>query len=241
MSLSPSEFINELREAVISHPAVRHPFLQELSTGGFNKIDDVIRDYSHQYSFYSGWFPEYVQSVIDSTDDPRIIHPLAENLAEELGLDDTDSNDIPHTELYKTFKKDIGIDAEFENENPMCLTVSLWRELFLQKCKSENTAVGVAAIGLATEFIVPHFYPFIIDALEKHSSFPNECSFFFRLHVECDEGHAEEALEVAAYLAQDDVNREALTFGAISALNLRKAFLDNQLIRAREIAERSTI
>ena len=53
--------------------------------------------------------------------------------------------------------------------------------------------------------------------------------------------HAEEALDVAAYLAQDDVNREALTFGAISALNLRKAFLDNQLIKAQEIGERSSV
>lgn len=238
MSLSPAQFVNELRERVLSHKAVRHPFLQKLSTGDFKKIDDVIRDYSHQYSFYSQWFPEYVQSVIDTTDDPLIIHPLAENLAEELGTDDADENNVPHTELYKMFKKDIGIDAEFENQNPMCLTVSLWRELFLQKCKSKSTAVGVSAVGLATEFIVPHFYPYIIDALEKHSSFPNKCSFFFRLHVECDEGHAEEAIEVATYLAEDNINREAMTFGAISALNLRNAFLDNQLNRAREIEGR---
>ena len=162
---------------MISHPAVRHPFLQQLSTGGFNQIDDVIAIILINIHSTLAGFLNMFRVLLTAQMILEVV-PIAENLAEELGLDDTDSNNIPHRRLYKTFKKDIGIDAEFENENPMCLTVSLWRELFLQKCKSENTAVGVAAIGLATEFIVPHFYPFIIDALEKHSSFPNECSFF---------------------------------------------------------------
>lgn len=229
------EFVHELEVEVLSHPVLKHPFLVTLANGGFNNTDDVIRDYAHQYSFYSRWFPEYVKSVMATTDDENVLQPLQENLDEELGTAEDDDNNIPHTELFKTFKSDIGIDKSFEDKNEMCLTVGTWRELFLQKCKSKNTAIGVGAISLATEFIVPHFYPFIIDGIEKHSSFDNSSSFFFRLHVECDEEHAREAIEVAKYLCDTPENREAIRFGVFSSLSLRHAFFDNQLARANAI------
>lgn len=229
---TPSEFVNELEKEVLNHPVLNHPFLVKLANGEFNNTDAVIRDYAHQYSFYSRWFPDYVKSVMATTDDKNILHPLQENLDEELGTADGDDNDIPHTKLFKTFKTDIGIDSDYEANNKMCLTVGTWRELFLQKCRSETTAIGVGAIGLATEFIVPHFYPYIIDGIEKHSSFDKSSSFFFRLHVECDEEHAREAIEVAKYLCDSAENREALRFGVFSSLSLRNAFFDNQLSRS---------
>ena len=130
----------------------------------------------------------------------------------------------------------IGIDEEYIRQNEMSFTVGIWRDLFLQKCLSGNTSVGIGAISLATEYIVPHFYPSIISCIENHTSFEDDASFFFRLHVECDEHHAEEAIDVAKYLAdKSPQNREALRFGVLSALNLRASFWDNQLSRAIEL------
>ena len=229
-----SDFISELEREVLSHPAVHHPYLKMLGSGEFNDMDSAIRDYAHQYSFYSQLFPEYVKAVIDTTSDPIIIEPLQENLDEELGTGAHGDSKAgtPHTVLFAEFKRSIGIDQAYVENNQMSLTAQIWRQLFLEKCKSSVTAVGVGAISLATEYIVPHFYPYIVDAIEKHSTFDNSTSFFFRLHVDCDEGHAEEAIKVAEYLSQDTDNREALRFGVFSALNLRHAFYDSQLGRA---------
>ncbi len=226
---SAEEFISILTKEVKAHPAVNHEYLKRLSNGDFKDIYAALRDYAHQYSFYSMWFPEYISSVISSTKDKNIIDPLNHNLEEELG--DEESNFIPHTKLFANFKSSIGIDEKYKKENPMSLTVKIWRELFLQKCKSETTAIGVGAISVATEYIVPDIYPHIISCIENHTEFGRDESFFFRLHVECDVKHAEEAIEVAKYLCDDPVNREAIRFGVFSALNLRNSFWDNQLAR----------
>ncbi len=227
---TPDDFINVLTEEVKNHSAVNHEYLKRLGNGDFKNNYEALRDYAHQYSFYSMWFPEYIRSVIGSTNDKNIIEPLNDNLQEELG--DEESNHIPHTELFADFKSKIGIDDEYKMNNPMSLTVKIWRELFLQKCKSDTTAIGVGAISVATEYIVPDIYPYIISCIENHTDFGKEESFFFRLHVECDVEHANEAIEVAKYLCSDPINREAIRFGVFSSLNLRNSFWDNQLARS---------
>ena len=231
---STDDFVNVLSEEVLAHPVVNHEYLTRLAEGDFKDNVAALKDYAHQYSFYSMLFPEYVKSVMDSTNDPMVIEPLEENLVEELGDENaTESAERPHTEIFREFKGMIGIDDDYKQAHEMSLTVGLWRDLFLQKCKSKNTAVGVGAISLATEYIVPHFYPHIINCIENHTPFGKDESFFFRLHVDCDEQHAEDAIDVAKYLSNLDIkNREALRFGVFSSINLRHAFWDNQLARA---------
>ncbi len=223
-------FVNALKDEVLSHECLNHEYLEKLNSGEFKNIDEVLRDWANQYSYYSMYFTDYIKSIIKNTNDRNIIEPLTENLNEELG--DANSNFKPHTELFSEFKLGIGIDEQYIKKNPQSLTVKTWKELFYQKCNSENLSVAVGAISLGTEYIVPIIYPPIINCIEKHSSFDNSLSFFFRLHVECDVEHAEESIKIVEYLAEKNENREAVKFGTISALNLRKAFLDNQLARS---------
>ena len=233
------EFVSTLTEEVLQHPAVNHEYLVKLSEGTFKDSTLALRDYAHQYSFYSMLFPDYVKAIMATTDDEIVLEPLEENLLEELGEPDGEHELVdarPHTEIFREFKTNIGIDESYKKDNPMSLTVAIWRDLFLQKCKSENTAIGVGAISLATEFIVPHFYPYIINCIENHTDYGKDESYFFRLHVECDEQHAQDAIEVVKYMAETDQgNREALRFGVVSALNLRQTFWDNQLARANAL------
>ena len=116
-----------------------------------------------------------------------------------------------------------------------CTTVLLWRDLFLQKCHSEIRGVGLAAIGLGTEFIISRIYPGIISAIENHTDLGSDGSLFFRLHVECDDNHAEVVKNITVEVAEDMTTREAIRFGVFSSLNLRKAFWDTQLARARRM------
>ena len=163
---------------------------------------------------------------------------LFENMEEEKGNPQSSKiEEKPHVEIYKNFKEQIGINAAYEIDNPASKTVLVWRELFLQKCRTNIDGVGVGAIGLATEYIVPMIYPYIIKAIHEHSSFEKEASLFFDLHVECDEEHGDAVIELTRDVAENIETREAIRFSVFSSLNLRKAFWDVQFARAWNMAE----
>lgn len=231
------DFICAMKREIAEHPALHHPFLIMLSEGQFADTEAVLRDYAHQYSFYSEWFTRYLRGVIDNTDNIACRQTLSENMQDEQGESGSEKlEDRPHTEIFARFKELVGVSDDYQADNPPCTTVLLWRDLFLQKCQSPIKGVGISAIGLGTEYIIPDIYPYIINAIEKHTELGQEASLFFRLHVECDEEHAASVIRLAIAAAEDISAREAIRFGAISSLNLRKAFWDTQLTRAIRVA-----
>ena len=230
---SAEQFIDALVEEVFQHKALHHPYLQRLAQGRLPNVEMALRDYSHQYSFYSNGFTTYLDHVISKLDSKEHRDALLENLVEEQG--DPNAEELekrPHVEIFADFKRQIGADDAFIQQNPPCTTALIWHELFLQKCASQVDGVGLGAIGLATEYIVPTIYPYFIKAIEEHTDLGERGSLFFRLHVECDEEHGDDVVEVTQAIAADVSKREAIRFGALSALNLRSAFWDAMLARA---------
>jgi pyrroloquinoline quinone (PQQ) biosynthesis protein C len=142
------------------------------------------------------------------------------------------SEEKPHSVIFNEFKERIGINKDYETKATVASTSLCWRDAFKEICKSQNVCVGLGAIGLGTEMIVPKIYDHFIHAIEDHSSFENCNSMFFRLHVDCDDGHSEDLLTVIRDFADTSNNREYLRFGAQIALDLRKNFWDVMLSRA---------
>lgn len=232
-----NEFVELLLEEIRSHTALNHPYLVGLANGRFN-TPEVIKDYAHQYSFYSSFFVDYLDGVIKALEKQEHKDALIENIEEEKG--DPEASELaekPHVEIFTHFKRTIGIDLVYEEANPPSTTTLLWRDLFLQKCRSTIPGVGIGAIGIATENIVPHVYKYIAEAIEQHTSYPADASFFFRLHMQCDEEHAQNLIDVTKEIAEDIHTREAIRFGVFSSLNLRNAFWDSQYARAAKISE----
>ncbi len=230
---SSQKFINSLIYEIHQHPALSHPYLLAMSRGDFKDMNNVIRDYANQYSVYSSRFVDYLNGVINAL--PIADHKalLMENLEEELGSNGSlEGSDKPHVEIFNDFKNIIGVDKNYEAQNPPSTTSLLWRDLFLEKCSSNIPGVGLAAIGLATEYIVPQIYSYIAEAIDIHTDFNDNASLFFRLHIQCDEGHGENMIQIALDLAESISNREAIRFGVISSLNLRNSFWDSQYSRA---------
>lgn len=229
---STVDFVAALKREVLAHRAVNHPYLQALAGGAVPDIGVALMDYAHQYSFYSDYFVQYIDAVLINVDNQAHRDILLENLLEEQGIPGSANlEDRPHVEIFRHMKKTIGIDASYETRHPPSTTVLVWRELFLQKCGTRIPGVGLAAIGLATEFIVPHFYPYLIEAIEKHTTFGEDASLFFRLHVDCDAEHSESIIDLILELAETISTREAIRFAALSSLNLRNAFWDVQYAR----------
>ena len=229
---SSDEFVDSLIHEIQVHPALNHAYLINLSKGNYSLMDETLRDYAHQYSFYSSWFVRYLNGVISALPLQEHKDLLMENLREEVGNPLSNKlSDKPHVEIFESFKESIGIDSSYTINHPPSTTTILWRDLFMQKCSSKVLGVGLGAIGLATEFIVPSIYKYIAEAIENHSSFGSGSSLFFRLHIDCDDDHSQTLVDITREMAYDFSNREAIRFGVISALNLRAAFWDSQLAR----------
>ena len=228
-------FIDALCNEAMAHSAVRHEYLRRLAAGDFPNMKAAIRDYCHQYYFYSAEFTTYLEAVIGGLKSASHRDSLRHNLEEERGLMEempSGEDAIPHTELFGKMRRAAGVTEEYERLNPPSATALIWRDLFLQKCQSRQEGVGVGAIGIATEMIVSTIYPYILRAVQEHSDMNEDDYLFLKLHLDCDDEHADDLKQIAIDIAGPYEVREAIRFGVVSALNLRTAFWDVMLGRA---------
>lgn len=226
------EFIEALCADVAQHPAVDHPYLERLARGDLPDMHAAIRDYCHQYYFYSAGFTRYLGAVIEGLDSTHHRDVLRQNLDEEQGRGAGNPEGIPHSELFRRFRRAAGVTADYDASTPPCTTVLVWRDLFLQKCQSRQPGVGLAAIGLGTEMVVSTIYSRLYRAVTMHTDMKVDDYLFLSLHLDCDDEHASQMKQICLELAEDQACREALRFGALSSLNLRNAFWDVMLARA---------
>lgn len=232
---SAEAFIEALCADALSHPAVDHPYLWRLAEGGFADMPAAVRDYCHQYAFYCADFPAYLQAVIRGLSSSAHRKLVMHNLNEERGSASGDvpagRDDVPHTELFRRFQRAAGVTEAYVDAHPPCTTVSIWRDLFLQKCGARQVGIGLGAIGIGTELIVSTVYQFLHRAVTGYTDMRPEDYLFLTVHLDCDDGHADQMKAISVEMAEDLRHREALRFGALSALNLRNAFWDVMLAR----------
>ncbi|MBR9814173.1 iron-containing redox enzyme family protein [bacterium] len=230
---SAEAFVEVLCAEALGHTAVNHAYLHRLAAGDLPDIQGAIRDYCHQYYFYSAEFTSYLEAVIGGLTSAQHRDCLRHNLAEEQGrCHVAGAEDVPHTELFQRFRRAAGVSEAYDRDNQPITTALIWRDLFLQKCQSRQAGVGVGAIGIGTELVVSRIYHHLHTAVATHTAMVPDDYLFLSLHMECDDEHAEDLKRISVELAEAHELREALRFGVLSSLNLRNAFWDVMLGRA---------
>jgi pyrroloquinoline-quinone synthase len=229
---SAESFVDALCRDALAHPAVNHPYLLGLAGGEFPDMPAAVRDYCHQYAYYCTDFPKYLEAVINGLSSPAHRRRLMSNLNEERGVDPANPEGIPHSELFQRFRRAAGVTPEYDARHGPCTTVRIWRDLFHQKCAAKEVGVGLGGIGIGTEMIVPTIYGHLHRAVTSYTALTPDDYLFLTVHLNCDDEHADQMKQISIELAEDLDRREALRFGALSALNLRHAFWDVMLARA---------
>jgi pyrroloquinoline quinone (PQQ) biosynthesis protein C len=224
-----------LEQEAIQHAAVHHPYLRELSNGKFADMTHAIRDFSKQYYYYSEWFPRYINAVVSRLTNGNHIEALLQNLFEEQGLlarEDLDRiqnlgiepalvDGIPHPQLYMQYLRAMKIDLYA----PPCVEVVTWRESFLNYLQTASEPEIIGAIGLGTESVVKHLYPYIIKAIKSYTSLTPADYVFFPLHTEVDDAHGKVILQITEeIIANDEKQFEGVRNGMLTALELRANF-----------------
>jgi len=239
----PEAFVARLAGLARQHAAVDHPHLRRMAAGTLPDPVGALRDFAHQYAFYSGGFTGYLVGLIGQADDPRHRRVLQENLAEEHGQPPTGLDpDLaaearrPHGELFADFKRAVGVDPGFALRHPPCAAVLTLRGAVTEACTVRGLAAGLGALGFATELIVPTVYGHLLDAIRRAPGVPARAGSFFEIHTHCDDGHADALLGIATELAVDLEARRAMWATTHRVLSLRAALWDELARRADEAA-----
>ncbi len=188
---------------------------------------DDFRFFFSQYYLYTRSFTRYLAALMASCESDLHRARLAENIWEEGG---GAAPERRHAEIFRRFLRD-GLEVDVDDLDFEDVTRFFVRE-YLDFCLHAHPAAGSAFLSLGTEGIVPRMYAILVDGLLK-AGVAEEHIAFFRIHMECDDEHAETLEEMmASYAATPDWFNTCLR-SMDYALTLRHRFFE-QLYAAIE-------
>jgi pyrroloquinoline quinone (PQQ) biosynthesis protein C len=205
----------------------RTPFLTRCREGIATR--EELHTYVRQQCHYSRHFTRYLSALLANVTDEHDRRELVQNLFEEMGLGAFGS--VPHSQIYREMMDTMGV--RLEEEAPFVETDALIGTMF--ECSgSKRAMVGLGALCLGAEAIVPHLYSTIVHAFEAIGE-PTANLEFFRIHIEGDDEHAVTMRRIIQReLLRDATSRVDLDYGAARAIAARVAFF-------RGMTERTTL
>jgi pyrroloquinoline-quinone synthase len=129
---------------------------------------------------------------------------------------------MPHAQIYREMMVKMGVVAESEPPLP---STSRLIDAMLENCRNPDPAVGLSALCLGAEAIVPHIYQQIVDGFRARGE-PVENLDFFRLHIEEDDKHAQTMRRIIEKMTQDFSKRDRIKETAKQILEARARFFD---------------
>lgn len=179
---------------------------------------EMLRFVGRHYH-YARHFTRYLCALLSNIvreDDRRA---LTENLFEEMGLGGAES--VPHAELYRRMMHELGVAPGDEAPSPATLRLV---DTMLSCCRSPRYLVGLGALCLGAEAIVPRLYSTLLLGFAT-AEIPGASLAFFRIHIEEDDQHALTMRRIIEReLARDPHRIAEVRAGAERALAARLAF-----------------
>ena len=184
------------------HRVRAHPFLWRCRNGTITLNE--LKEFLVQQGLYGSYFTRYLCALMSNLPSSDALLRLAENLFEELGLDGGDSS--PHHIIYRNMLERFGLSIK--DIEPAPSTQKLI-DTMLHHCKNPNPSYGLGAICLGAEALVPTLYADLIAGFTSCGVEAKDIEFF-RIHVECDDGHAETLRDMMVDIADDDTDQVAI-------------------------------
>jgi pyrroloquinoline quinone (PQQ) biosynthesis protein C/mannose-6-phosphate isomerase-like protein (cupin superfamily) len=224
--ITPEAALVQLHTAQSEHPFWSNKLFKACAAGTLTK-DDFKFIFS-QYYLYSKNFTRYLAALMANCDSDYHRSRLSENLWEEGGGIAPEKR---HAEIFRRFLVD-GLEIDIHNIDYLDSTRFFVRE-YLDFCLHSHPSAGSAFLSLGTEGIVAKMYGVLLEGL-LNAGITEEHTTFFRLHMECDDEHAETLEKImTSYATMPDWYNTCYR-SMTHALSLRERFFD-QLYRQLEI------
>lgn len=162
-------------------------FLNRCRTGQISRNE--LHTFVRQHQLYSRHFTRYLAALLCNMEDDQDRQGLIINLFDEMGLGD--AGNVPHSVLYRNMMHKMVV---LPDSNPLPSTTKLIDAMF-DCCRNPNLMVGLGALCLGAEGIVPTIYSMIINGFLTIGE-PAENLEFFYLHVGCDDGHSQTMMQI---------------------------------------------
>ena len=190
---------------VAERAMLKHPFYQAWTEGRLPL--DTLRDYARQYFHHVEAFPRAVSAVHSACPDRDGRRMLAENLAEEEGLE---AGKQDHASLWLMFACGLGEDEKAVRAQLLNAETQALIDTF-RRLSSRSYASGLGAL-YAYESQFPGVATAKIDGLvERYGIADEETLRFFRVHESADVEHSRVCRELLDRLP------EAEREGAVAA------------------------
>lgn len=200
-------------------------FLERCRSGEITRAE--LEDFLVQQFHYSRHFTRYLCALLANLANESDRTELTENLFEEMGLGD--DQQIPHSRIYRDMLTALALDP---TKAPAFQETQDLAETMLKLCSNEDPVVGLGALCLGAEAIVPHLYTQIRAALIS-AGFPRDELVFFDIHIEGDDEHAETMKAIVQReLAKDPSALKRLNSAASLIVRRRVAFFDGISMRS---------
>ncbi|HMT03475.1 MAG TPA: iron-containing redox enzyme family protein [Burkholderiales bacterium] len=179
-----------------------------------------LKNFIEQHYYYSKNFVHYMCALLSNLSNEKHFSFLLENLLEECGK--TETSKVVHLLLYQQMLDHLNIKC---SNQVLPVTQRLIDNMF-NYCRNIDPIYGLSALGLGAEAIVPTLYSAIIKNCEK-LQIPDNFIHFFKLHVTCDDGHADiMKLILNFYIGNDPKRLQIVRAVSAHMINLRVEFLD---------------
>lgn len=207
-SLLKPEWLNSLRAT---------SFLSRCRTGIVSRRE--LELFLRQHHHYSQNFTRYLCALISNLRNEQDRQLLTQNLFDEMGL----FTGVSHAEIYRRMLATIlpsGNDIEVFPATQALI------ETMLECCRNSRPMVGLGALCLGAEAIVPEVYSTILNGFDAVRE-PRENLHFFTMHVSCDDEHARTMRNIIVReLSNNSRSRYDLEYGAARALDARVEFFE---------------
>ena len=191
---------------VAERAMLKHPFYQAWTEGRLRI--ETLRAYARQYFHHVEAFPRAVSAVHSSCEDRDGRRMLAENLAEEEGIE---AGKQDHATLWMMFARGLGESETAVREQALNLETQALIETF-RKLSRRSYASGLGAL-YAYESQFPGVATAKIEGLIDRYGISDEATLrFFRVHATADAEHADVCGALLDRLP-DDEREEAIAAG----------------------------
>jgi|GEM_PF-7063756 len=145
-------------------------FLSRCRNGQITRNE--LHTFVRQHQLYSRHFTRYLAALLCNMENDHDRQSLIINLFDEMGLGDAGS--VPHSVLYRNMMYKMGVPLD---DNPLPTTAKLIDAMF-DCCRNPNLLVGLGALCLGAEGIVPAVYSMIINGFLSIGESTENLEFF---------------------------------------------------------------
>lgn len=218
--MNNQEFLEQEKDRLLQHPLFEDDFITAVSS---LKIFEIEKAKKFALLYYPHILRTrlYQASTLGITPDENIQFVLSEIIHDEYGLGDITRS---HMQQYRKFMYALGLNDEQFREPIIIPELAHYIEVMTRLTQSKSWLAAVAAVGVASEHIIPKYYQLLLQGLRNIPSVKDDDLELFIGHIDLDIEHSRMVEGALLPYLDNDQNRKEFSEGLDINMQVRREF-----------------